>query len=562
MASIIQTVVDGHLTLDAATNDNLTSKYNPMEILAIVECTIDSGNVYPSDYIQQAATLPPNVMNHAFRRLKKDEILDSMAYKALKRAKRQHAAHAINVLLRESLILPISTELVLQALASAEKNESLTLSESWTNEVTIDGEQSEQDEVKVKLSAVNGRNRNTIVSSITKNAKPVTSHCPRGCQLQLQWNDLGPDGSNQLEIVGDYETYRVGLGKYKLKHPCPTCKYAMNIKCEGRAELLCTKKASSSIRKAFVAVMWTGESGPSGLDKYVLQALVLGNRLQKLQIPKGSADLILLVTPEVLDAPSAWLLDLYWTVKKIRHVPVANILISKSHKRFKHVFTRLRIFDTCDEYDVIINLDLDTLLREDAGGIDELFRFETPAALMRGHRERDDGVQRAPGTYHDQEGKQKYGINAGVMVLNPSKARFEEMQDKLTQENHPEHIATTMPEQDFLTRFYMTQWFELHVRYNYQIRRTAKLHPRHPNKHKSGKAAFCLLLYFSLCWIVLEATETIPEQQHAVNEARKMPSILDFVCHQESIPSTRAELFKKLRFPFKKSHYGNEAGEV
>ena len=95
MASIIQTVVDGHLTLDGAANDNLKSKYNPVEILAIVECTIASHSTNPSDYIQQAATLPQNVMDHAFRRLKRDEILDSMAYEALKRAERQHAAHAI-----------------------------------------------------------------------------------------------------------------------------------------------------------------------------------------------------------------------------------------------------------------------------------------------------------------------------------------------------------------------------------------------------------------------------------------------------------------------------------
>ena len=88
---------------------------------------------------------------------------------------------------------------------------------------------------------------------------------------------------------------------------------------------------------------------------------------------------------------------------------------------------------------------------------------------MRGHRDRNVGAQRPPGSYHDRAGQQKYGINAGVMVLKPSKEVFAQMQVKLKQENHPEHIATTMPEQDFLTRFFITEWRDLHVRYNYQI---------------------------------------------------------------------------------------------
>ena len=105
------------------------------------------------------------------------------------------------------------------------------------------------------------------------------------------------------------------------------------------------------------------------------------------------------------------------------------------------------------------------------GGLDEMFEFAAPMALMRGHRQEQHvpGRVRPPGTYADKKGRQKYGINAGVMVLEPSRQEFQRMCEVVSQEDHPSHLTTNGPEQDFLTRHFIERWQCLHVRIQFPI---------------------------------------------------------------------------------------------
>jgi lipopolysaccharide biosynthesis glycosyltransferase len=89
---------------------------------------------------------------------------------------------------------------------------------------------------------------------------------------------------------------------------------------------------------------------------------------------------------------------------------------------------------------------------------------------MRRHASADfpDGV-RIEETSFMKDGWLISGINAGVMIMRPSKIHFDDMMRQLTEDRHvPSSEKSGQPEQDFLTRYYSKEWHHLSVRYNYQ----------------------------------------------------------------------------------------------
>merc|ERR1711924_24671 len=77
------------------------------------------------------------------------------------------------------------------------------------------------------------------------------------------------------------------------------------------------------------------------------------------------------------------------------------------------------------------------------------------------------------GEFFNQNGVQTSGINIGVCVLEPSQADFEVILKEVDEEVHVEHQKTSMPEQDYLTRFYIDRWHALGVHFNYQPHQVA-----------------------------------------------------------------------------------------
>lgn len=49
--------------------------------------------------------------------------------------------------------------------------------------------------------------------------------------------------------------------------------------------------------------------------------------------------------------------------------------------RFDHVFTKLRLFEACTDYDKVLCMDIDTLVVDD---MDHLFDLPAPAAMITG----------------------------------------------------------------------------------------------------------------------------------------------------------------------------------
>ena len=107
--------------------------------------------------------------------------------------------------------------------------------------------------------------------------------------------------------------------------------------------------------------------------------------------------------------------------------------------------------------------------------LDELFSLSTPAAMARGNHNLEHG-DRVPGkNWFRAEDDPKWpwtqggGINAGVILLEPNETMFDMMRREVTTEVHPEHIAGSGPEQDYLSRFFAAApWHHISVSYNFQ----------------------------------------------------------------------------------------------
>ena len=63
------------------------------------------------------------------------------------------------------------------------------------------------------------------------------------------------------------------------------------------------------------------------------------------------------------------------------------------------------------------------------------------------------------------------GINAGGMLLKPDAEIYLRALDEVTSSSHPERIAGSGPEQDYISRLYAPCWTNIRVCWNYQLHR-------------------------------------------------------------------------------------------
>jgi hypothetical protein len=181
---------------------------------------------------------------------------------------------------------------------------------------------------------------------------------------------------------------------------------------------------------------------------------------------------VLLHTDDV-PAPYLEALGHLWTLRQVQYLEGTKRLYKKwNDSRFKAVFTKLQAL-SCTEYNKVLMLDLDMLIRRN---IDVLFELPTPAALKRssGRGQPSHGGSFDGWDLWRQDCEDMCsGINAGVMLLQPDLRIYKRMLAEIKDPNHPEHIGTFGPEQDYLSRFYCTflsgTWTHIHARYNYQL---------------------------------------------------------------------------------------------
>jgi len=262
---------------------------------------------------------------------------------------------------------------------------------------------------------------------------------------------------------------------------CPSCKRPMKVELISKTEVSALRTESKSKGKyAYVIALW-------GCSKeYVIGAMVLG---QSLRQTGTKHDLVCMHTADV---PEGFirLLSLVWKCEVIEHVDYAVERLSFSDQclRFGKVFTKLRVFGLV-EYEKVVMMDIDMLVLQ---SIDDLFELPAPAAMRRG------SVNEGYNTYHgcDLDGScffqgrnsderlswgQGTGINAGVMLLEPSLETLERMLEEINDASHPAHIKGNGPEQDYLSRYFAdAPWKHIAVAYNYQLHQMFhSLRPKH-----------------------------------------------------------------------------------
>jgi len=250
---------------------------------------------------------------------------------------------------------------------------------------------------------------------------------------------------------------------------CPCCKRPIDISvCADHTytwEIERSLTPPRTPRYAYAASLWGASPG------YVLGALVLGQAIRR----RGSKhDLVLMHTDE-LPASSRRLLSQVWSLKPVQYITADANLFHTMGTRFDGVFTKLHALGLV-EYTKVLMLDLDLAILQN---VDELFELPAPAALHRGgtslpHGSRIDGRRFFAGETLD-EGSGAYvwgqcgGINAGVMLLEPSLELHQRALQEVSLTVHPERIPGAGPEQDYLSRLFAPSWTHISVIYNYQL---------------------------------------------------------------------------------------------
>ena len=182
---------------------------------------------------------------------------------------------------------------------------------------------------------------------------------------------------------------------------------------------------------------------------------------------------ILLVTKAVHEVPGARLLNLLWELREIDHMAVSSDRLMRCETRFRGTFTKLKVLDPdLLDFDKVLLLDIDTVVLRNC---DEVFAYQTPAAVPRGNYFADPGSTRDSKTLFNRYGVANGGINAGVMLLSPSKEDFRRCQMELEQSSD----AASAPEQAYLSHFY-DDWHKLPVKYNWQPQQMMYLDGRFP----------------------------------------------------------------------------------
>eukprot|EP00913_Durusdinium_trenchii_P025675 g24098.t1 len=228
---------------------------------------------------------------------------------------------------------------------------------------------------------------------------------------------------------------------------CPWCRRPVAI----AAQLAMDVPARDGNRYAYATLLY----GPA-CHKYFLGALVLGEGLQRY----GSGITALLMhTPDVpkryLEALSA----AGWLCREVEYLSKVAWALFKNWQtsRFIDVFTKLRVLEQ-EDFDKVLFLDLDLLVRDGGESLAKLFHLRPPAAMKRGPPIPSHGdpvpygliwghPTRRQGDELPQH-QQASGINAGVMLLQPSKSVLHEMMSEVHDYDHPQHYGTYMPEQE------------------------------------------------------------------------------------------------------------------
>eukprot|EP00927_Polykrikos_kofoidii_P029496 TRINITY_DN25504_c0_g1_i1.p1 TRINITY_DN25504_c0_g1~~TRINITY_DN25504_c0_g1_i1.p1 ORF type:complete len:1044 (+),score=174.76 TRINITY_DN25504_c0_g1_i1:63-3194(+) len=311
---------------------------------------------------------------------------------------------------------------------------------------------------------------NDGVGPVTPNSSAVSM--PARAVVRCGLRDCGTPGAGPPLPTASRQILvpRVGEPCAEGRVSCIHCRFPLHVDVScgvasgsENAELPVVHEGNSQQRCAYATLLY-GDKVP-----YFLGALVTG---WSLKATGSTVDRILLHTDDV---PQAFepILKQFWKLRRVDYLEGSQRMYKNyARSRFKAVFTKLQAL-SCTEYDKVLMLDLDMLIRRN---VDDLFSLPAPAAMKRASGKEQPphgGIFRGEDLWRTHRDDMCSGINAGVMLLEPCKKVYERMVAEIKDPQHPEHVGTYGPEQDYLSRFYCAfmgaTWTHLHARYNYQL---------------------------------------------------------------------------------------------
>eukprot|EP00930_Biecheleria_cincta_P023238 TRINITY_DN16818_c0_g1_i1.p1 TRINITY_DN16818_c0_g1~~TRINITY_DN16818_c0_g1_i1.p1 ORF type:complete len:768 (-),score=122.11 TRINITY_DN16818_c0_g1_i1:272-2293(-) len=339
-----------------------------------------------------------------------------------------------------------------------------------------------------RLVGLTRQRRQELLQNPSRRAlKRLVSHCFSGtCRRRSR---------NLMRITSRCEGSATHVARRRISHDgeeswegfCVCCKRPLSMAFTADEPEYSSKriKTAGTERYAYACAVW-------GQDpQHILGAMVLAHSLLK---TATKHDLICIHTLDVPTAACALLRDAGWQTVEVHHVEASEALFSNPTNRFFNVFTKLRVFGLI-QYSKVLLLDTDLLIREN---MDSLFDLPAPAAMHRGlitqyehgskingqyffggsrpgfdptsrkWTQADDAVWSEPVRGPWSWG-QATGINAGVMLLQPKLETLNQCLSEVADGVHPEHIRGSGPEQDYLSRFFGSEWSHISVAYNFQL---------------------------------------------------------------------------------------------
>ena len=212
-----------------------------------------------------------------------------------------------------------------------------------------------------------------------------------------------------------------------------------------------------------------------GNNNYFLGTLIFIISLMK---TKPKYDTILLYT---FDVPKYMIDILKKYYKIVRQITYVNIK-KTSRKRFKEIFTKLKIF-TITDYDKILFLDNDMYVNKN---LDHIFdKYDAPAGMALSEDLKYSDLEKV---------KDKNVIfNAGCWLIKPSNSVYKNLLYGLKKFNTNQEL-----EQEYVSYYFNGKWTNMSYLYNYQFNLASlNSNMRRTQVYKNTKMEDCYIIHYS-----------------------------------------------------------------
>lgn len=228
------------------------------------------------------------------------------------------------------------------------------------------------------------------------------------------------------------------------------------------------KSATKPTKYAYCSLLY-------GNNQYFLDAITFGYSIYQSGTP---FDRILICTKDVPYENRKQLSRFYNRIFVVKELEVDDRYF-ESKNRWYGVFNKIYAF-YLDEYEKILLMDTDMLIMKSEKILtetnavpsfcmtDEIFeKYEAPCAMVYDKEYIMTSGKKIPSKLIEDHLKEKIStLNAGVMLIKPSKSVFKDMIWKLSTKSDVKKEPCKFPEEGFLNMYFKERWTSLPMKYN------------------------------------------------------------------------------------------------